>query len=382
MKKRIVIIGAGCFQKALIEKAREMGLETHVFAWEQGAEGKALADYFYPVSITEKETILEYCKKIKPHAVTTIASELANITVQYLTEKLGLPGNHAQCVWMTTNKGAMRDALKKQGIESPIYEVIDQYRAKDYRPCAAYPLIVKPTDRSGSRGVKRVENDQELKKAIAEAMDHSFEKKVIVEEWISGEEYSCECLSVKGVHHALAITKKYTTGSPEYVETGHLEPAFTEDNIQIKEAVFRALDALQIYEGASHTEFKIDSNGKLRLIETGSRMGGDCIGSDLVLLSTGIDYVKNVILISLGMEPDLEQKPYYQAAAVRFILNDHDREILKMIKEDARLTLIYESLDEENCVNVSDSTKRSGYYIFAGNQRKAVEDAMEDLNED
>ena len=65
MKKKIVIIGAGCFQKALIEKAKEMGVETHVFAWEEGAVGKGAADFFYPVSIREKEKILKQCKRIR-----------------------------------------------------------------------------------------------------------------------------------------------------------------------------------------------------------------------------------------------------------------------------------------------------------------------------
>ena len=381
MKKRIVIIGAGCFQKALIEKAGEMGLETHVFAWEQGAEGKAAADYFYPVSIVEKERILEHCKMIRPHAVVTIASELANITVQYLAEKLGLPCNTAQCVAMTTNKGMMRNAWKEKGISCPEYWILDQKCAETFQPTAPYPLIVKPTDRSGSRGVRRVENDVELQMAVREALKYSFEKKVIVEEWIAGEEFSCECLSWKGQHHCLSITRKFTTGSPEYVETGHLEPASVEKQDQIVREVFRGLDALEVSDGASHTEFKIDTDGIVHLIETGSRMGGDCIGSDLVRLSTGIDYVKNVILIALGETPQLTMEGHYKAAAIRFLISDRDREMLQKVKEHPRLQLIYESTDTCGRNPVSDSSKRSGYFIFAGDEFEIVENAMEDLDE-
>ena len=82
--KKIVIIGANDFQKPLIQKAKEMGYETHVFAWREGATGAEDADFFYEISIVEMDAILEECRKIKPDAVATIGSDLANITVQYL----------------------------------------------------------------------------------------------------------------------------------------------------------------------------------------------------------------------------------------------------------------------------------------------------------
>ena len=79
--KSIVIIGANDFQRPLIQKAKAMGYITHVFAWREGATGAQDADYFYEISITEKEKILEICRKIQPDAVATIGSDLANITV-------------------------------------------------------------------------------------------------------------------------------------------------------------------------------------------------------------------------------------------------------------------------------------------------------------
>ena len=78
--KKIVIIGANDFQNQLILKAKEMGYETHVFAWQDGSIGERTADYFYPVSIVEIDQILEICREIKPDAVASIASDLANIT--------------------------------------------------------------------------------------------------------------------------------------------------------------------------------------------------------------------------------------------------------------------------------------------------------------
>lgn len=119
--KKIVIIGANDFQRPLIKKAGEMGYETHVFAWRDGATGAGDADFFYEISITEKEQILEICRKIQPDAVSTIGSDLANITVQYLAEKLGLPGNSSACIENSTNKFAMRTAFQKAGIPVPFF---------------------------------------------------------------------------------------------------------------------------------------------------------------------------------------------------------------------------------------------------------------------
>ena len=75
--KKIVIIVANSFQNRLILKAKEMGYETHVFAWKCGDIGENTADHFYPISIVEKERILAECKKIKPQAIASIASDLA-----------------------------------------------------------------------------------------------------------------------------------------------------------------------------------------------------------------------------------------------------------------------------------------------------------------
>ena len=154
--KKIVIIGANSFQNPLILKAKEMGYETHVFAWKDGSIGERTADYFYPISIVEKEAILEECRRIQPDAVATIASDLANITVQYLAEQLGLPHNSDNCIYISTNKFAMREAFSKHGVPTPGF--VSVCEGDDYAKAVEsmqFPMIVKPTDRSGSRGIMR-----------------------------------------------------------------------------------------------------------------------------------------------------------------------------------------------------------------------------------
>lgn len=365
--KKIVIIGANDFQNPLILKAKEMGFETHVFAWADGSVGETTADHFYPISIVEKDAILEECKRIKPDAVATIASDLANITVQYLAKNLGLPCNSDDCIEISTNKYKMRCAFKKNGVGTPFFATVSD--AAQLGDCKqfSFPVIVKPTDRSGSRGITKVMSADELPAAVAASVGQSFEKKAIVEEYIDGPEYSCECISFNGKHTMLTVTKKFTTGAPHFIETGHMEPAPLEIAMteRVRAEIFAGLDALQIRFGASHSEFRITPEGKVRIIEIGSRMGGDCIGSDLVRLSTGMDFVKMVIDVASGKEPELTVVSKPSFAAIRFVFEQRDIDILEKIKQSAPGALRFVSeIQPVGEGKIVDSGTRHGFYIL------------------
>ena len=186
--KKIVIIGASELQNPLILKAKDMGLETHVFAWQDGSIGEETADFFYPISIIEKDLILEKCREIKPDAVATIASDLANITVNYIARNLGLTTNSENSILISTNKYMMRIALKKAGLSTPDFFSVNQDDNLTEIRNMKLPVIVKPTDRSGSRSITKLEDFEGLEKAISEAVSNSFEKKAIIEEYIEGNE--------------------------------------------------------------------------------------------------------------------------------------------------------------------------------------------------
>ncbi len=245
-------------QAPLILRAKEMGLETHVFAWAVDDIGEKLADYFYPISITEQERILEVCREIKIDGVASIASDLAAVTVGFIAEKMGLTGNGIRSAFLASNKHAMRCAFEKNGDPSPRSILAKQVSdLEKHKLC--YPVIIKPTDRSGSRGITLLENAEGLEEAIAFAAEQGFEKQVLAEEFVTGKEYSVECLSWKGEHRMLAVTEKYTTGAPHFIETAHLEPALLDEDImeRIRRTVFHALNSLEIRTGASHSEIKI-----------------------------------------------------------------------------------------------------------------------------
>lgn len=367
MKEKIVIIGANDFQNQLILKAKSLGYETHVFAWKDGAIGEKTADYFYPISIVEKEEILEKCKEIKPVGICSIASDLATITVNYVAENLGLICNPTSTTIQCTNKFEMRKKMKENGVKTPVFIKVNNEKSTWNVENMQFPVIVKPTDRSGSRGITKVFKKEELEKAIKYATKDSFEKMAIIEEYIEGNEYSCECISYKGKHHFLAFTKKYTTGSPNFIETGHTEPSDIKEEYQeqIKENIFKALTALGIENGASHTEFKIDENGKFGIIEIGARMGGDCIGSDLVQISTGYDFIKMVIDVACGKEPDFTKVTKPRKAVIKFIFTQEDlNEMKKFKKNNEKKIYRISDMEIENLGKTTDSSSRIGYYIY------------------
>ncbi len=364
--KRIVIIGANEFQDPLIRKAKEMGYETHVFAWKDGSVGERTADFFYPISIVEVEAITEKCRELRPDAVASIGSDLANITVSRVARALGLPGNTEECIQLSTNKVAMRQAFLDAGIPTPAFYKVDKVREELYR--MKLPVIVKPTDRSGSRAIMKITDFDELESAIKNAAEQSFEHMAIVEEYIEGEEFSYETISYRGRHTNLAVTKKFTTGAPHFIETGHCEPSgLSEEQLEkVKRVMYPALDALKITDGASHGEFKLTPDGEVRIIEIGSRMGGDCIGSDLVPLSTGYDYMEMVIDAAVGREPRILRKTAPRRAEIRFLFDLEDLEEMRLyVKSHPEEVCRLSELDFSHIGNVTDSSARLGYYILA-----------------
>ncbi len=299
---KLAILGASYLQVPLIKKGNEMGLETHVFAWEDGAVGKELASNFYPISILDKEAILQKCIEIGIHGITTVGTDIAMPTVNYIANALKLKGNSLEATLISTDKYEMRKALSSKNIPCPRFSFYDIDNFKNHEGFE-FPLIVKPTDRSGSRGVTKVYSIDEANKAILKALANSINKRVIIEEFIqSDREFSVEFISFNGKHYPLAITDKVTTREPFFVEMAHHQPANVNKEIadKIYKVTIDVLNALNIENGASHTEVYLLNNGEIRVVESAGRMGGELIGSHMVQLSTGFDFLKATIDVALN----------------------------------------------------------------------------------
>lgn len=367
--KKLAIIGASYLQQPLVERAKEMGLYTICFAWEDGAVCKELCDKFYPISIVDKEAILKVCIEEKVDAVTTIASDVAVLTVNYVAEQMGLVGNPDEYSQTATNKYLMRQSFMENRVPSPKFCLTDgevPMTINTFR----FPLIVKPTDRSGSRGVEKVEKQDDLQEAITRACKESFQKKAVIEEFVEGREISVESISFEGKHYVLQITDKVTTEAPFFVELEHHQPSSLPDEIKsrVKEIVLNALNALHIQYGASHAELKITKDGDIRVIEIGARMGGDFIGSDLVKLSTGYDFLKGVIDVAFGDfdEPRITEHRY---SGVYFLCRETER-LISIFENAGRYPeIVRTEVTDTELHNIECSADRSGYFIYQSDKK-------------
>ena len=369
MTRKLAIIGASYLQLPLVRKAKEMGLEVLCFAWEEGAVCKPLVDHFFPISTVDKEKILEVCVNQKISGICTIASDTAAPTVAYVANKMGLVGNPYESAIKANNKFLVRNAFLEAGVPCPKFKMvksINDAHSTDW----SYPLIVKPTDRSGSLGVTKVLTSDELTPAIEKALSVSFKKEAMVEEFVEGREISVEFISYKGIHYPLQITDKVTTEAPHFVELEHHQPSSLTPEMfeKIYSITKKALTALGITNGASHSEYKITKEGRIAVMEIGARMGGDFIGSDLVRLSTGYDFLKGVIDIALDTfeEPQLT---LHKHSGVYFLCKETER-LKRIIDNYMQYPEIVEAeITDPVLRSIECSADRSGYFIYQSNNK-------------
>ncbi len=299
--KKIAVIGANKPLEPFYKQAKSLGYCIIGIAYEKGAVCKQYCDKFYPISFVEKEKVLEVCRSESIDGITSFSLESALPTVVYVAQNLGLVSNTEECVRRLTDKFTMRETLDAAGIPNPRYMIIsDLSQLEDLQ--GPFPCVVKPVDSGGSQGISLVTKKDELKQAYERSLTFSRSGKVIIEQYVDGREFSVEYLSCNGKHYNIQITDKVTSGPPYFIELQHHQPADISDGLhdRICDIVEKALTALCVQNSPSHTEIKLSSHDELFIIETGARMGGGRITSDLVRLSTGYDMVKGALELATG----------------------------------------------------------------------------------
>lgn len=318
--KKLMIIGASVLQLPGILKAKEMGLCVGVADYNPKAIGIQYADEFFNASTMDEEAVLEAALRFKPDGIMTLATDMPMRGVARVAEKLGLSGISYDTAVKATDKFEMIKAFKAHDVASPWFftvDTLDELKALESQ--LSYPCIMKPTDNAGSHGVVLAKRFDDLLRDYGYSRESARHGKVIIEEYLKGDEVSVEVMVVDGKVNILQITDKLTTGAPHFVEMGHSQPSQHPVATQkaIKELAIKACQAVGINQGPAHVEMMVTERGPI-MIELGARMGGDYIASALVPLSTGIDMVKATIDVALGNQPDIEPS-LHCASAIRYI---------------------------------------------------------------
>lgn len=367
--KKLMIIGASILQLPAIKKAKEMGFYVGVVDYNPNAVGVQLADEFFCVSTIDIEGVVKVAEEFRPDGIMTLATDMPMRSIAAACERLGLSGISFDTAIKSTDKGEMIKCFEENGVEHPWYFILKSPMELDgVKEKITYPCISKPTDNSGSRGVMLIHNEKELKESVAYSSENGRSGGVIIEEYMRGSEVSVEVVTIDGEPHVLQVTDKLTTGAPHFVEMGHSQPSrlAESDLAKIRDLASRAVKAVGIKNGPAHVEIILTENGP-KMVELGARMGGDCITTHLVPLSTGIDMIEATIRIACGEKPDITPK-FEKGSAIRFLDAPHGTiSSIEGIDEAEKIDGVREISFTKGIGdvigNIGSSTDRAGFVI-------------------
>lgn len=366
---KIAIIGASTGQLPLCRKAKEMGLETYCFAWEKGAICKNIVDHFFPISIFDTNKIASICKRENIDGVVSNASEQIAIVISTLAKELKKPGVSPEVIKTIKNKAAVR----KISSHIPELRTVRAQLFTGEKAAPFYPCLVKPCTGSGKQGVSFVKNDKDFADAIQYAKSAESDK-ILIEEFIDGNEISVESLSAKGKHFVIQITDKENSGPPHFVELSHHEPSSISQNIKhrIQAIISKLLSAVNYTDGASHIELKVTKTGEIALIEINPRGGGDEISNQLVTLSSGTDYLKGIIEIALGIfkKPTTLHIPQY--AGIYFLCAQTKNRLNFFKNADKKSWLVEKKILNTSLQDATSNRNRNGYLIYCADHKIGI----------
>lgn len=305
----ILVVGAGTHQVPGILKLKEKGHYVIAVDGAAEAEGKDSADEFYVVDIKDSEAILLLLAKnnLKIDSAMCFSTEIALRTVADINGRLGLVGLNMKEVLVATDKAAQREILKKSGLPTPCFKEFkkgDDFNSLDD---IRMPVVVKPTDNAGSRGVTIVREKNKLTDVINESLKESkYDSKVVVEEYIPGLEFTVEALIIDGEVNILGISekKKPINNFTVSVELFYNSPFVEAHREEIEAVVKPFLINCGFDNTITHTEVIYSYTDHLfYVVETTVRSGGFHIFDKILPGITGLDIIGITVDTLLGGKP-------------------------------------------------------------------------------
>lgn len=379
--KTILLLGTGISSPDAVARLKSLGLKIilvelpHLFDARKAAPADEiiLTDY-------RKESFRHLAAGLREtwafDAVLSI-TEAGVAVAARLNKQFGLRGSDENSIAYLNDKATMRALLRENGFSEIAYAILrERTDIPAFAARAGFPLIMKPVDGGGSRGIHKVNNVEEAETAFDSLRADGFI--VLAEEYIDGQEYSVESFSFNGAHTVVAITQKMV--NERFVEIGHVVPAMLDDERAdaVKRFVVEFLTIVGVTNGPCHTEMKISPKG-MKIIESHNRIGGGNI-SKLVQLVYGVDLIKLAGQWACGMiEPAISSRPAQGAAAIHFLVFPPGKiagiDGLRQIADNA-------STVEYNCLYgrgdivpaMVDNSGRSGYVLV---HEASAEEAIE-----
>lgn len=335
--QRIIFVEPSFYGVSFVKEAKALGCEAVVIASSAdnpqlyGYEG--LYDDLLVADIRDAESIYQAIVNSPYHGqfdALIPATDYASAVTAEAGERLGIHGTSFVAASNARNKDLARQAFLRDNVPSAKFAVVrDSEEAVIAAARIGYPVVLKPTNAASSQSVYFVENESVLREAFREIidfkttyMDFKVREEYLIEEYLTGPEFSVEIFLSQGEIAFAEITEKHTSDLPYFVETLHVFPSsiYQEQRDQIIDVAKQAVLSIGIQNGPTHVELKYTQDGP-KIIEVNGRPGGDNITSDLIVNAYGINIFKETILKYLAQPLDIDKKKY-QASAIGYLVAD------------------------------------------------------------
>lgn len=343
MKKKIMILGGSGFIIPLIKKAQDMGFFVITCDYLPNNIAHKYSDLYINVSIIDKEKVLEQAKKHNIVGISSFACDPGVVTAAYVAEKMGLPNvGPYESVEILQNKQEFRKFLKDNNFNVPwfySYDNIDD-ALRDLNKFN-YPLIIKPTDSAGSKGVTKLDNEKDFVKAFEYAKSFSLSKSVIIEEFLEkeGNSSSSDFFSIDGklVFSELSEQLFDVETANIYNPCGTVLPSSASNSFKeyVTNEMQRLISLLGMQTSIYNVECRKCTNGKYYLMEVSPRGGGNRI-AEIQSIAYDFDYIECVIKSMIGMKIDF-RNPVLKYPCMTYVLHSDSNGIFDELFIDEKI---------------------------------------------
>lgn len=314
--KKLMLLGGMRYLVPVIEAAHKLGVYVITCDYLPNNIAHKYSDEYCNVSILEKDKVLEKAKELKIDGILSFACDPGVVTAAYVAEKMGLPSSGPyESVEILQNKGKFRKFLTENNFNVPVAkQYTDIETALNDIEMFNWPVIVKPTDSAGSKGVTKVEEKDKLKDAINYALKFSHSNEFIIEDFLEkiGDSSDCDSFSIDG---KLKFVSFSAQKFDENCENPYTPAAFTwpasiskEHQEELTNEIQRLLKLLDMKNSIYNIETRECTNGKAYIMECSPRGGGNRL-AEMIRYMTGVDMITNIVKSALGMDLDvIEQK--------------------------------------------------------------------------
>ena len=343
-QKKLMLLGGLRYLLPVIEAAHKLGIYVITCDYIPDNIAHKYSDEYHNVSIVDKEAVLELARKLQIDGIMSFAVDPGVVTAAYVQEQMGLPGNPYESVCILQNKDRFRNFLTQHGFNVPKakgFSSITEALSEAY--WYPWPVIIKPTDSAGSKGVTRVDRLEDLEPALKVAFEHSLSGRVIVEEFIEKQGCSSDtdCFSIDGELKFVSFSaQRFDESAPNpYTPSAYSWPStFTKEQEEyLTSEIQRLLTLLGMRTSIYNIETRVGTNGKPYIMEVSPRGGGNRL-AEMIRFATGVDLITNAVRAAVGEEVvGVEQKPYDGHWAEVVLHTEKDGQFVSLdIDEDFR----------------------------------------------